>query len=68
MAQATNSVDGTCMQCGYSDSDDVEANGAELQRVDTLTIDPALYEKLFLNPQTPVKGPLRQMFAVPTPM
>jgi hypothetical protein len=51
-------------------SDDIEryGNGAPLQQVESLSMDPALFEKLFLTPQTSVRGDLRNMFAVPTPL
>lgn len=49
--------------------DDIESyGGRELERVESLSIDPELFEKLFLTPQTKVSGDLRQMFGVPTPL
>lgn len=60
-AQGLNPVDpATDLEQGH--------NGAALQRVETLSIDPALYEKLFLTPKTQVHGHLREMFGVPTPL
>ncbi|KAE9378601.1 hypothetical protein N431DRAFT_450550 [Stipitochalara longipes BDJ] len=49
---------------------DVErnGNGDHLQPVDSLSMDPAVYERLFLNPQTAVKHDLRRTFAIPTPL
>jgi len=47
---------------------DMQENGQGLDRVDSLSLDPAVFEKLFLTPQTPVKHDLRKMFAVPTPL
>lgn len=49
---------------------DVErnGNGNDLSRVDTLSMDPAVFEKLFLNPQTTVKHDLAKTFAIPTPL
>jgi len=49
---------------------DVERNGNadHLQPVESLSMDPAVYEKLFLNPQTDVKHDLRRTFAIPTPL
>ncbi|KAF8851856.1 hypothetical protein BDZ45DRAFT_750252 [Acephala macrosclerotiorum] len=43
-------------------------SGAEMQRTESLAMDPVMFEKLFLNPQTNVHGDLRRMFAVPTPL
>ena len=42
-----------------------------LHRVRTagsIAIPPELFEKMYLSPQTPVKGDLRQTFANPTPL
>lgn len=49
---------------------DVErnGNGNDFSRVDTLSMDPAVFEKLFLNPQTAVKHDLANTFAIPTPL
>jgi len=47
---------------------DMQENGQGLDRVDSLSLDPAVFEKLFLTPQTLVKHDLRKMFAVPTPL
>ncbi len=49
---------------------DVErnGNGNDFSRVDTLSMDPAVFEKLFLNPQTAVKHDLAKTFAIPTPL
>jgi hypothetical protein len=49
---------------------DVERNGNSdyLQPVESLSMDPAVYEQLFLNPQTAVKHDLRRTFAIPTPL
>lgn len=44
------------------------SNGAHLERIDTLSMDPAVFEKLFLNPPTEAKHGLRKMFGVPTPL
>ncbi|KUJ13126.1 uncharacterized protein LY89DRAFT_652580 [Mollisia scopiformis] len=51
-------------------SDDIERNdhGLSVQRTGSLSMDPVMFEKLFLSPQTPVHGQLRQMFGVPTPL
>jgi uncharacterized protein len=43
-------------------------NGNDLSQVDTLSLDPAVFEKLYLNPQTEVKHDLAKTFAVPTPL
>lgn len=40
----------------------------QLRKADTVTMSPELFEKLYLTPQTPVSGGLRQMFGNPTPM
>jgi hypothetical protein len=58
-----------------------KANGNDLHREDThesvlnrvrsaglLTISPEMFEKLYLNPKTDVKGDLRGTFANPTPL
>lgn len=44
------------------------SNGGQLERIDSMTIDPEIFEKLFLNPQTPAKHGLRKTFGVPTPL
>lgn len=43
-------------------------NGDDLQPVDSLSMDPAVFETLFLSPQTAVKHDLRRTFAIPTPL
>lgn len=63
MSARTNSV-----QNGVFQDIERDGNGAHLQSVESLSIDPAVYEKLFLNPQTPVKHDLRKTFAIPTPV
>lgn len=42
-------------------------NGDDFQPVDSVSMDPAVCETLFLNPQTGVKHDLRKVFAIPTP-
>jgi len=42
--------------------------GKHLERTNSLSISPELFEKLFLSPQNVVKGDFRQMFGVPTPI
>lgn len=44
------------------------SSGAQMQRTNSVAMDPVMFEKLFLNPQTSVRGDLRKMFAVPTPL
>ncbi|PVH80250.1 GPR1/FUN34/YaaH-class plasma membrane protein [Cadophora sp. DSE1049] len=43
-------------------------NGADLKRVETLSISPELFEKLYLSPQNNVHGDLRKTFGSPTPL
>lgn len=46
-------------------------NDSALERVRSaglLTISPEMFEKLYLNPKTNVKGDLRNTFANPTPL
>ncbi len=51
------------------ESPDMEKyGGQQLERTQSLSIDPVLFEKLFLNPQTQVSGDLRKTFGVPTPL
>ena len=48
-----------------------ESHEAALNRVKSagmLTISPELFEKLYLQPQTAVKGDLRRVVANPTPL
>ncbi|CCX10919.1 Similar to Protein alcS; acc. no. Q24JP1 [Pyronema omphalodes CBS 100304] len=40
----------------------------DLSRVGTVVLTPELFEKLYLTPQTPVKGQLRNTFGNPTPL
>ncbi|CZR56811.1 uncharacterized protein PAC_06700 [Phialocephala subalpina] len=49
--------------------DDIEkyGDGAPLQQVESIGMDPAMFEKLFLTPRTKVSWDLRKVFAVPTP-
>lgn len=45
--------------------------GAPLERLETvngLRISPEVFEKLFLSPQNAVKGELRGVFGLPTPL
>ncbi|KAE8452458.1 hypothetical protein EG329_000360 [Mollisiaceae sp. DMI_Dod_QoI] len=44
------------------------SNGAPLQRVQTLSMSPELFEKLYLSPENAVKGDLRKTFGNPTPL
>lgn len=39
----------------------------DLRRVESLSISPELFEKLYLSPQNVVKGDLRKTFGNPTP-
>jgi hypothetical protein len=61
--------------------DESKSNGGELRREAThesvlervrsaglLTISPEMFEKLYLNPKTTVKGDLRSTFGNPTPL
>jgi hypothetical protein len=43
-------------------------NDSHIEQVESLSIGPEVYEKLFLNPKTPSHHSLRQTFAIPTPM
>jgi len=43
-------------------------NGAPLNRTESLSISPELFEKLYLSPQNAVKGDLRKTFGNPTPL
>ncbi|KAH8743724.1 hypothetical protein BGZ57DRAFT_936704 [Hyaloscypha finlandica] len=47
---------------------DLERNGnsAQIQAVDSLSMAPAVFEKLLLSPQAGVKYDLRRTFAIPT--
>jgi hypothetical protein len=63
MSAHTNSVQNSIFQ-----SVERDGNGAHLQPAESLSIDPAVYEKLLLNPQTPVKHDLRKTFVIPTPV
>jgi uncharacterized protein len=40
----------------------------KIKTAGSISISPALFEKLYLSPQNNVKGDLRQTFANPTPM
>ncbi|TVY51797.1 Protein alcS, partial [Lachnellula cervina] len=47
----------------------VDVNGAPLEQTQSsLSISPALFEKLYLSPQNAVKGDLRKTFGNPTPL
>lgn len=47
----------------------VDVNGAPLKQTQSsLSISPALFEKLYLSPQNAVKGDLRKTFGNPTPL
>jgi hypothetical protein len=43
-------------------------NGTPLDRMQSLSISPELFEKLYLSPQNAVKGDLRKTFGNPTPL
>ncbi len=48
-----------------------EPSDTALHKIKTsgsITISPELFEKMYLTPQTPVKGDLRKMFGNPTPL
>lgn len=48
-----------------------DSSGAALNRIRTagsISISPELFEKLYLSPETRVKGDLRKTFGNPTPM
>ena len=48
-----------------------ESSGTALNRIRTagsISISPELFEKLYLSPETRVKGDLRKTFGNPTPM
>lgn len=47
---------------------DSSSNGARLQHIESLSISPELFEKLYLSPQNKVKGELRGTFGNPTPV
>lgn len=40
----------------------------QVRTAESLTISPELFEKLYLNPKTPVTGDLRKMIGNPTPV
>jgi hypothetical protein len=58
----------TMAQTGAFTDVERDGNGNPLQPIDSLSIHPAVYETLFLNPQTAVKHDLRRTFAIPTPL
>lgn len=50
--------------------DDIEkyGDGAPLQQVESISMDPAMFERLFVTPRAKVSWDLRKVFAVPTPV
>lgn len=51
--------------------EDQESRDTALERVrtaGTISMSPELFEKLYLQPQTPVSGDLRKTFGNPTPL
>ena len=47
---------------------DSSSNGARLQHIESLSMSPELFEKLYLSPENKVKGELRGTFGNPTPV
>ena len=52
---------------GYSAEERVEAIN-RVRSANSISMSPELFEKLYLSPQTQVKGQLRQTFGNPTAM
>lgn len=44
------------------------SDGAELKRVESLSISPEMFEKLYLSPENNIHGDLRKTFGNPTPL
>lgn len=44
------------------------SDGGDLKRVESLSISPELFVKLYLSPENTVKGYLRKIFGNPTPL
>lgn len=64
MTEAINGSNGH----GYTnDSDRMEAL-AKFRSASSINMSPELFEKLYLNPQSKVKGELRKTFGNPTPV
>lgn len=69
MATNGNVYDGVAGEIDQLGS--TETRDAALQKVRTagsISITPELFEKLYLTPQTPVKGDLRKVLGNPTPL
>ncbi|KAI9701415.1 MAG: hypothetical protein M1820_006506 [Bogoriella megaspora] len=68
---ASNSDEGIGERLQHATTDFQDHAEQALQRVKTsgsITIDPELFERLYLNPEVKVKGQLRRTFANPTPL
>jgi hypothetical protein len=52
----------------YNEGDERTAALNRLRSAASVTIDPELFEKLYLSPPNKVKGDLRKTFGNPTPM
>ena len=52
----------------YNEEDERTAALNRLRSAASVTIDPELFEKLYLSPPNKVKGDLRKTFGNPTPM
>ncbi|KAH7346730.1 hypothetical protein BKA65DRAFT_551627 [Rhexocercosporidium sp. MPI-PUGE-AT-0058] len=53
---------------GQNSSSSGYPNGADLNRMESLSISPELFEKLYLSPENNVHGDLRNTFGNPTPL
>jgi hypothetical protein len=47
---------------------EVSSTENELRKLESISISPELFEKLYLSPENAVKGDLRKTFGNPTPV